>query len=143
MKKLILIFITICLITSCWKKDDCLDKWGSFNEKTNKCEISKSQNLLEKNTKAKTWDTIKKLIYIDVREKDEWDLGHIKWAIHIPLWDIMEGNYSQISKNTPVWLYCRSWRRADIALEALKKAWYTNIVNLGGITDIKNIEIVK
>ncbi|MBS9784401.1 rhodanese-like domain-containing protein, partial [Candidatus Gracilibacteria bacterium] len=75
--------------------------------------------------------------------KDEWDLGHIKGAIHIPLGDIMEGNYSQISKNTPVGLYCRSGRRADIALEALKKAGYTNIVNLGGITDIKNIEIVK
>ncbi len=83
------------------------------------------------------------LVYVDVREDSEWDAGHIKGAIHVPLGEIQAGNFEKIPKNTNVALYCRSGRRADIALEILKKAGYKNIQNLGGMRDIKNVEIVR
>ena len=39
-------------------------------------------------------------------------------------------------KNAPVNLYCRSGRRAEVALAELKKAGYTNVTNHGGYEDL-------
>ncbi|PID84504.1 hypothetical protein CSB09_00580 [Candidatus Gracilibacteria bacterium] len=84
-----------------------------------------------------------KLLYLDVRENFEWNAGHIKDAIHIPLGEIEAGNFEKVPKNTPVGVYCRSGRRSGIALEILKKAGYTNIINLGGIQEIQGQAIVR
>lgn len=83
------------------------------------------------------------LLYIDVREDNEWAAWHIEWAIHVKLWDIQAGNYSQIPKDTPVALYCRSGNRSGIAYDILSKAWYTNITNAWGITEIEWVKIVQ
>lgn len=62
------------------------------------------------------------VLYVDVREPDEWAAGHIEGAIHVPLGQIEAGTYDQISKDIPVKLYCQSGRRSGIALDILKKA---------------------
>jgi phage shock protein E len=74
-------------------------------------------------------DTVKKLIaekkavLVDVREKSEWDEGHLKDAIHLPLSAIKKGvsaeELSKITgKDTVVYLHCRSGARS---LDAAKR----------------------
>ena len=83
------------------------------------------------------------LLYVDVREDDEWQAGHIDWAIHVKLGDIEAGRLDKIPKDTPVALYCRSGRRSGIAYDILKKAGYTNITNVWGIDQVPWVQIVK
>lgn len=70
---------------------------------------------------------------IDVRERDEWNAGHIPGAIHIPR-GILEFKISEIAPNrdTPMVLYCRSGGRATASAHQLLAMGYTNISNLEG-----------
>ena len=76
-------------------------------------------------------------IWIDVRSAEEFNSGHLQNAVNIPHDQIIEGIKAVSSdKNAPINLYCRSGRRAEIALNELKKAGYTNVTNHGGYDDL-------
>ena len=76
-------------------------------------------------------------IWIDVRSAEEFNSGHLQNAINIPHDQIIEGIKAVSSdKNAPINLYCRSGRRAEVALNELKKAGYTNVTNHGGYDDL-------
>ena len=76
-------------------------------------------------------------IWIDVRSAEEFNSGHLQNAVNIPHDQIIEGIKSVSSdKNAPINLYCRSGRRAEVALNELKKAGYTNVTNHGGYDDL-------
>jgi phage shock protein E len=83
------------------------------------------------------------LLYVDVREDEEWAAGHIEWAMHVKLGDIEAGNFSAIPKDTPVALYCRSGRRSAIAHGVLKNAGYTNITDVWGMESVRGVKIVR
>lgn len=69
---------------------------------------------------------------IDVRTEAEWKEGHLEGAILIPHDKIGDGIKAVVpDKSSKIYLYCRSGRRTGIAEEALKKAGYTDLVNLG------------
>ncbi len=59
-------------------------------------------------------------IFIDVREQDEWDSGHIEGAIHLPLSELQKGNIpTNLPTDRPLYLYCARGRRAKIACSLL------------------------
>ena len=68
---------------------------------------------------------------IDVREKDEYELGHLINSINIPLSELRQ-RYSEIPKNVPVYLHCRSGQRSYNAVMALQHMGYENIYNISG-----------
>lgn len=76
-------------------------------------------------------------VWIDVRTAEEFAQGHLQDAVNIPVERITD-EIKKISpdKNAPVNLYCRSGRRAEVALQALKKEGYTNVTNHGGYEDL-------
>lgn len=60
---------------------------------------------------------------VDIREQDEWDLGHIEHAIHIPLSKIQKHGDALLPKDCKYkkfYLHCVSGRRAEFAVESLK-----------------------
>ena len=76
-------------------------------------------------------------VWIDVRSAEEFNAGHLQDAINIPHDQILERIQSvSPDKDAPINLYCRSGRRAEVALNALKKAGYTNVTNHGGYEDL-------
>lgn len=83
--------------------------------------------------------TVKKAegVWIDVRSADEFKQGHLEGAVNVPHEQIAS-EIAKISpdKNAPVNLYCRSGRRAEVALQELKKLGYTNVTNHGGYDDL-------
>lgn len=76
-------------------------------------------------------------LLIDVRKTDEYQAGHLPHAHHIPHDEIAQV-IGQIAadKNAPIRLYCRSGKRADIALAQLRDMGYTDVQNLGGYEDL-------
>ncbi|WGE67502.1 rhodanese-like domain-containing protein [Actinobacillus equuli subsp. haemolyticus] len=76
-------------------------------------------------------------IWIDVRTAEEFTAGHIEGAINIPVEQI-SAKISQLTedKNAPIHLYCRSGRRAEIALTELQKLGYRQVTNHGGYQDL-------
>lgn len=68
---------------------------------------------------------------LDVRSKDEFELGHIKDAINIPL-DQLRFRLSEISRDKPIYIYCAIGLRGYLALNILKSNEYTNVKNLSG-----------
>jgi len=72
---------------------------------------------------------------IDVREPDEYTANHADGAINIPLGDILNGDFSKIDQNKPIYVYCRTGNRAGQAKVALEKAGYKNVTNVGGLSD--------
>ncbi|MCP8898550.1 rhodanese-like domain-containing protein [Gilvimarinus xylanilyticus] len=71
-----------------------------------------------------------KVTWIDVRTAEEYAGGHLDGALNIPHEQIgKQIDDLALAKNAPVVLYCRSGRRADIALQVLKARGYSNVYN--------------
>lgn len=83
------------------------------------------------------------ILYVDVREDDEWAAGHIDGAIHVKLGDIESGKVDTIPKDRDIAVYCRSGRRSAIAMTALKNLGYTRVRDAGGMTSVQGVKIVK
>lgn len=83
-------------------------------------------------------DTSNNEIIIDVRGKDEYEKGHIKDSILIPL-DTLENTIEDIvkDKDSQILVYCRSGRRSAEASKIIKSLGYNNIYDFGGIIDWK------
>ena len=76
------------------------------------------------------------IIVIDVRSFEEVKTGIIQDAIHIE-WTKIDKEITKIdlSKDQPIYLYCRSGNRSGKAAEVLEKIGYTNVINAGGIKE--------
>lgn len=74
-------------------------------------------------------------LLVDVREPEEYAAGHAAGAVLVPLGDVEAGKFGEKDKNKRTYLYCRSGKRAGAALAALKGQGYTNVENLGGLSD--------
>lgn len=73
-------------------------------------------------------------VVLDVREQDEWDLGHAPQAVHIPLGDLAArvGELPEVNGALPV--TCRSGGRSARAVAWLGQQGY-DVTNLdGGMT---------
>ncbi|WP_028828741.1 FAD-dependent oxidoreductase [Proteocatella sphenisci] len=68
---------------------------------------------------------------VDVREKDEYEEGHLVNSVNIPLSELRQ-RMSEIPKDTPVYLHCRSSQRSYNALMALINSGYDNVKNISG-----------
>ncbi len=68
---------------------------------------------------------------IDVREPSEYQSGHIGKAVNIPL-SQFSARLSEIPKEQPVYLYCKSGMRSRQAASILAKNGYTQISHLAG-----------
>lgn len=78
--------------------------------------------------------------FLDVRTKEEFQYGHIKTAINIPI-DELRSRIDEIrvDKETPIYVNCESGARSYNALSILKNLGYTNLFNLtGGFMSIRN-----
>ncbi|WP_058485421.1 FAD-dependent oxidoreductase [Defluviitalea phaphyphila] len=68
---------------------------------------------------------------IDVRERKEYEAGHLINAINIPLSELRE-RISEIPKDRPVYLHCRSSQRSYYAIMALQNMGFDNLYNISG-----------
>ncbi len=71
--------------------------------------------------------------FLDVREREEWDEGHIPGAVHIPR-GLLESRVEAAipDRRAPVVVYCASGARSAFAAKTLEELGYTSVVNLAG-----------
>jgi molybdopterin/thiamine biosynthesis adenylyltransferase/rhodanese-related sulfurtransferase len=78
-------------------------------------------------------------VFLDVREREEWDEGHIPAAVHLARgW--LESRIEQIvpDHSRPIVAYCASGNRSIFAARTLEELGYEHVVSLaGGINDWK------
>ena len=78
-------------------------------------------------------------VLVDVRERDEWEEGHIPSAVHVPR-GFLESRIEQVAsdRDRRVVLYCASGNRSAFAAKTLEELGYDRVASLaGGITDWK------
>nr|WP_233186783.1 rhodanese-like domain-containing protein [Petrotoga sibirica] len=68
---------------------------------------------------------------IDCREKDEYEKGHHKTPVNIPLSELRD-RLNEIPKDPPVYVHCRSSQRSDNAVMALQGRGFNNVFNIFG-----------
>lgn len=95
-----------------------------------------ASNLLSGSFKQINVDKVRALVesgsyIIDVREIMEFENGHIKGAVNIPLSELRE-RINEIPKDKPVYLHCRTGQRSYNAVLALQNLGYNNVINITG-----------
>lgn len=68
---------------------------------------------------------------IDARERREFERGHLKNAVNIPLSEFRK-RLDEIPKDRPVYIHCRSGQRSYNMVMALKNIGYDNVYNIAG-----------
>lgn len=68
---------------------------------------------------------------IDVREKDEYEEGHLINSINIPIGEIRD-RLDEVPKDRPVYLHCRTGQRSYNAVRALQNLGFKNVINVSG-----------
>jgi sulfur-carrier protein adenylyltransferase/sulfurtransferase len=76
-------------------------------------------------------------VVVDVRERDEWDEGHLPGAVHIPRGSLESRIEQAVPDRTqPVILYCAAGNRSAFAARTLQELGYEEVGSLaGGFTD--------
>src|SRR5271155_3248083 len=77
---------------------------------------------------------------LDVREKDEWDEGHLNGATFLPRGFLEVKVEKTVSdKSTPVIVYCAGGVRSALAAKSLQDLGYKDVVSMaGGYGEWKN-----
>ena len=73
-------------------------------------------------------------VAVDVREPDEYAVGHIPGAKLLPLGEVNSRAAEVLPEKEATWLvYCRTGRRSAEAVQKLDALGYSNLYDLGGI----------
>lgn len=73
-------------------------------------------------------------VFLDAREKAEFDVSHIEGAQHIGYDNFDMTSITEIDKTSPIVVYCSVGYRSEKIAEQLVEAGYSNVYNLyGGI----------
>ena len=78
-------------------------------------------------------------LWIDVREADEWEQGHIPGATFVPRGNL-ESRIEGVApdRSAPIVLYCAAGNRSVFAAKTLEELGYESVYSLvGGFTDWK------
>ena len=72
-------------------------------------------------------------VIVDVREKDEWDEGHIPDAVHMSRGMLeLEIEDKFPDRDTPIVCHCGGGGRSALAAESLQKMGYKNVRSMAG-----------
>jgi hydroxyacylglutathione hydrolase len=71
------------------------------------------------------------LTVLDTRGQEEWESGHIEGAIHIYVGHL-EQRLSEVPRDKPVAVYCKTGHRAGISASILLRAGYPIVYNVPG-----------
>lgn len=95
-----------------------------------------AENILDGTTKIVTWRDIarehtKNIFLLDVRTKQEFELGSIEGAINFPL-DELRSHIDEIPRDKKIIVFCGVGLRAHVACRILSQHGYSEVYNLSG-----------
>lgn len=77
---------------------------------------------------------------IDVRTVEEFNAGHLEGAVNIPVevGDFV-GTVSQLDPEGTYLIYCKSGRRAGVAIDQMTQLGFTDMSNLGSLENAASV----
>ncbi|HEU4565622.1 MAG TPA: rhodanese-like domain-containing protein [Gemmatimonadaceae bacterium] len=72
------------------------------------------------------------VVFLDVREPQEWNLFRIPNAVHVPLGQLSERIVEQVAPERTVVIYCASGNRSALAADAMQRWGYGDVASLAG-----------
>ncbi len=74
----------------------------------------------------------RKVVYLDVRERTEWNLGRIPGALFLPR-GLLESKIEElIPRDTRVIAYCARGNRSALAAETMQQMGYADVASMSG-----------
>lgn len=70
------------------------------------------------------------VIYLDVREPNEWNLGRLPNAMHIPRGQLESNIEARVARNQPIVIYCARGNRSALAADTLQQMGYTDVTSM-------------
>ena len=70
------------------------------------------------------------VIYLDVREPNEWNLGHLPNAMHIPRGNLESNIEARVGREETVVIYCARGNRSALAADTLQQMGYENVSSM-------------
>ncbi|MBK7506578.1 MAG: CoA-disulfide reductase, partial [Bacteroidetes bacterium] len=70
-------------------------------------------------------------LVVDVRTLGEWERGHLRGAVHLPVDDV-RFDHAALPKGRRLVVHCRSGFRAHLALRTLRQLGFEDVANLTG-----------
>ncbi len=81
-----------------------------------------------------------KVVYLDVREPNEWNLGRIPGAVHLPRGNLETKIEALVDRQQPVVVYCARGNRSALAALTMKQMGYEKVSSMargfGGWIDV-------
>ena len=71
-------------------------------------------------------------VYLDVREPNEWNLGHLPGAVHIPRGTLETKVEASIPRDRKVVIYCAGGNRSALAADTMQQMGYGDVVSMSG-----------
>ncbi|HEV2641728.1 MAG TPA: rhodanese-like domain-containing protein [Candidatus Elarobacter sp.] len=65
-----------------------------------------------------------KVVFLDVREPNEWNLGHVPGALHIPRGQLENKVEQMLDRDAHVVVYCAGGSRSALATDTLRQMGY-------------------
>jgi rhodanese-related sulfurtransferase len=80
-----------------------------------------------------------KVQFVDIREKHEWDAGHVPGAVHVPRGSLefladpsIPTHVAELHSDKKLVLYCAAGGRSALATKTLKDMGFTDICHVQG-----------
>jgi rhodanese-related sulfurtransferase len=81
------------------------------------------------------------VVYLDVREPNEWNLGRLPGAIHIPRGQLESNIEARVGREETIVIYCARGNRSALAADTLQQMGYENVSSMsegfGGWIDVE------
>jgi len=71
-------------------------------------------------------------VFLDVREPNEWNLGHVPGAIHIPRGQLEGKVEGVVGRDKNIVVYCAGGSRSALAADTLHQMGYQKVASLKG-----------
>lgn len=105
-----------------------------MSQKTGTELIDEAKSRIRQVTAAEAMaDNNPNLVYLDCREPQEWNLGHIPGAVFIPRGDLETKIEAAIPRdNKSVVIYCASGNRSALAADTMQQMGYGDVASMAG-----------
>lgn len=70
------------------------------------------------------------VVYLDVREPNEWNLGHLPNAVHLPRGNLESNIEARVGREETIVIYCARGNRSALAADTLQLMGYENVSSM-------------
>lgn len=70
------------------------------------------------------------VVFLDVREPNEWNLGHLPNAMHIPRGHLESHIEARVDRAQTVVIYCARANRSALAADTLQQMGYSDVASM-------------